>query len=51
MLALLSEQARGLEREARQQAQRALDRLKKDYGYCDACARASLDELLRERYQ
>jgi len=52
MLSLLSKTAPRtvLEEDRRLAAQAALDRLLKDYGYCEHCARACLGELLKERY-
>jgi serine protein kinase len=52
MLDTLSEGQRevGLDGEARKSAERAVERMIKDYGYCRACARASLGELQRVRY-
>jgi predicted Ser/Thr protein kinase len=42
-------QAPTLDREARERALQGIARLK-SYGYCENCARASLGELLEERY-
>ena len=54
VLVLLSdvdaEQAAAMPAEQRQHAQAALDRLTESYGYCRACARSCLGELLRARY-
>jgi predicted Ser/Thr protein kinase len=50
-LTLLSEPAPGLEPEARARAQSAIDALQQRFGYCEHCARSSLAELYKQRYE
>ncbi len=51
ILAILESHQASLEPEALAVAQHALARFKSEFGYCDHCARATLGELLKERYE
>ena len=50
LLRLLDEGADGIEPQALKSAQELRRRLAEDFGYCDACARAVVAVLMRERY-
>lgn len=50
IVVLVSEEGAGLDAARRKDAQETLDRLRRDYGYCDHCARDAASSLLRWRF-